>query len=108
MDVEAWLRGLGLERYGQAFRDNEIDEKVLSSELRNQNDTRIKKLVVSHRSRNSPKPRYQIHANFGIGTLGHVVNRSGAVIHGAHDHSDVVIPTKVGIYFGHRYRLSPV
>jgi hypothetical protein len=31
MDVTAWLRGLGLERYEQAFRDNEIDEKVLSS-----------------------------------------------------------------------------
>ena len=31
MDVAAWLRGLGLERYGQAFRDDEIDEKVLSS-----------------------------------------------------------------------------
>jgi SAM domain (Sterile alpha motif)/Adenylate and Guanylate cyclase catalytic domain len=30
MDVTAWLRGLGLERYDQAFRDNEIDEKVLS------------------------------------------------------------------------------
>ncbi len=29
MDVAAWLRGLGLERYEQAFRDNEIDEKVL-------------------------------------------------------------------------------
>ena len=31
MDVAVWLRGLGLERYEQAFRDNEIDEKVLSS-----------------------------------------------------------------------------
>jgi hypothetical protein len=31
MDVAAWLHGLGLERYGEAFRDNEIDEKVLSS-----------------------------------------------------------------------------
>jgi class 3 adenylate cyclase len=31
MDLAAWLRGLGLERYEQAFRDNEIDEKVLSS-----------------------------------------------------------------------------
>ena len=30
MDVTAWLRGLGLERYGQAFRDNEIDSDVLS------------------------------------------------------------------------------
>jgi len=28
MDVTAWLRGLGLGRYNQAFRDNEIDEKV--------------------------------------------------------------------------------
>jgi hypothetical protein len=27
MDVAVWLRGLGLERYHQAFRDNEIDEK---------------------------------------------------------------------------------
>src|SRR6201993_4090611 len=31
MDVAVWLRGLGLERYDQAFRDNEIDEKVLYS-----------------------------------------------------------------------------
>jgi class 3 adenylate cyclase len=31
MDVATWLRGLGLERYKQAFRDNEIDENVLSS-----------------------------------------------------------------------------
>jgi class 3 adenylate cyclase len=31
MEIRAWLRGLGLERYDQAFRDNEIDEKVLSS-----------------------------------------------------------------------------
>ncbi len=29
MDVAAWLRGLGLERYEQAFRDNEIDWEVL-------------------------------------------------------------------------------
>ncbi len=29
MDVVAWLRGLGLERYEQAFRDNEIDWEVL-------------------------------------------------------------------------------
>jgi hypothetical protein len=27
MDVEAWLRGLGLERYEAAFRENEIDER---------------------------------------------------------------------------------
>ena len=29
MDIEAWLRGLGLERYVPAFRDNEIDWEVL-------------------------------------------------------------------------------
>src|SRR3984893_7991029 len=29
MDIEAWLQGLGLERDGPAFRDNEIDWEVL-------------------------------------------------------------------------------
>ena len=29
MDVAAWLQNLGLERYIPAFRDNEIDERVL-------------------------------------------------------------------------------
>jgi class 3 adenylate cyclase/predicted ATPase len=29
LDIEAWLRELGLERYAQAFRDNEIDGGVL-------------------------------------------------------------------------------
>ena len=31
MDVGAWLRKLGLDRYEAAFRENEIDESVLSS-----------------------------------------------------------------------------
>jgi hypothetical protein len=31
MDVAAWLQDLGLERYTPAFRDNEIDERVLPS-----------------------------------------------------------------------------
>src|ERR1700681_4672528 len=31
MDVVVWLRSLGLERYEAAFRDNEIDERVLPS-----------------------------------------------------------------------------
>ena len=30
MDVAAWLRGLGLERYERAFRDNDVDAEVLS------------------------------------------------------------------------------
>jgi len=29
MDVVAWLRGLGLERYAPAFRDNDVDGEVL-------------------------------------------------------------------------------
>src|SRR5687767_6868162 len=29
MDVGAWLRGLGLGRYEQPFRDNDIDPEVL-------------------------------------------------------------------------------
>ena len=29
MDIAAWLRGLGLERYEPVFRDNEIDAAVL-------------------------------------------------------------------------------
>ena len=29
MDVAKWLRGLGLEQYAPAFRDNDIDAKVL-------------------------------------------------------------------------------
>src|SRR5215471_10654504 len=31
MDIAAWLEGLGLGQYEQAFRDNEIDERVLPS-----------------------------------------------------------------------------
>jgi hypothetical protein len=31
MDVLVWLRSLGLERYEAAFRENEIDERVLPS-----------------------------------------------------------------------------
>jgi class 3 adenylate cyclase len=30
MDVSAWLRGLGLERYAPAFRDNDIDAEILA------------------------------------------------------------------------------
>lgn len=29
MDIGDWLRGLGLERYAQAFRDNDIDPEIL-------------------------------------------------------------------------------
>jgi hypothetical protein len=29
MDVAAWLRGLGLEQYEPAFRDNRVDSEIL-------------------------------------------------------------------------------
>ena len=29
MDISAWLRGLGLEQYAPAFRDNDVDGEVL-------------------------------------------------------------------------------
>jgi hypothetical protein len=29
VDIAAWLHGLGLQQYEQAFRDNEIDAAVL-------------------------------------------------------------------------------
>jgi class 3 adenylate cyclase/predicted ATPase len=50
MDVTAWLRGLGLERYEQAFRDNEIGEKVLSS-LTAEDLTDLGVTLVGHRRR---------------------------------------------------------
>ena len=31
MDIAAWLRGLGLEQYAPAFRDNDVDAEVLPS-----------------------------------------------------------------------------
>ncbi len=50
MDVAAWLRGLGLERYAQAFRDNDIDAEVLSR-LRADDLIAIGVSSVGHRRR---------------------------------------------------------
>jgi hypothetical protein len=30
IDVANWLRGLGLERYAPAFRENDVDDAVLA------------------------------------------------------------------------------
>jgi class 3 adenylate cyclase/tetratricopeptide (TPR) repeat protein len=48
MDIEAWLQGLGLERYVQAFRDNEIDWEVLPK-LTADDLTEIGVTAVGHR-----------------------------------------------------------
>src|SRR6516164_4884639 len=50
MDVAAWLKGLGLERYAAAFRDNEIDWQVLPS-LTADDLKDIGIAVVGHRRR---------------------------------------------------------
>src|SRR5215471_1640312 len=50
MDVAAWLEGLGLERYAAAFRDNEIDWRVLPS-LSADDLKEIGVIAVGHRRR---------------------------------------------------------
>jgi class 3 adenylate cyclase len=48
MDIEAWLRGLGLEQYAPAFRDNDIDADVLPR-LTPEDLTAVGILSVGHR-----------------------------------------------------------
>jgi len=50
MDIEAWLQGLGLERYAPAFRDNEIDWEVLPK-LTSEDLREIGVAAVGHRRR---------------------------------------------------------
>src|SRR5215470_14369317 len=48
MDIEAWLQGLGLERYAPAFRDNEIGWEVLPK-LTSEDLREIGVAAVGHR-----------------------------------------------------------
>ena len=48
MDVAAWLRGLGLEQYAPAFRDDDVDGEVLS-ELTPDDLISIGVISVGHR-----------------------------------------------------------
>lgn len=48
MDIPAWLHGLGLQRYEQAFRDNDIDAAVLS-ELTNADLRELGVGLIGHR-----------------------------------------------------------
>src|SRR5215469_10606868 len=50
MDIAAWLDGLGLGQYGQAFRDNEVDERVLPS-LTAEDLKDLGVMLVGHRRR---------------------------------------------------------
>ena len=48
MDIAIWLRGLGLERYEAAFRENEIDSEALSR-LTAEDLTDLGVMLGSHR-----------------------------------------------------------
>ena len=50
LDVADWLRGLGLEQYASAFRDNAIDAEVLPS-LTAEDLRDIGVTLVGHRRR---------------------------------------------------------
>jgi hypothetical protein len=62
MDIAAWLRGLSLEQYELAFRDNEIDWEVLPK-LTSEDLREIGVVAIGHaggcsmRSRHSPASR---------------------------------------------------
>ena len=53
MDVGAWLRGLGLGQYEQAFRDNDVDADVLP-ELTADDLSELGVASVGHRASCSP------------------------------------------------------
>jgi predicted ATPase/class 3 adenylate cyclase len=48
MDVSAWLKSLGLERYEQAFRDNEVDATVLPK-LTGEDLIELGVILIGHR-----------------------------------------------------------
>ena len=50
MEIGAWLWGLGLEQYESAFRENEIDERVLPS-LTTEDLKDLGVTLVGHRRR---------------------------------------------------------
>jgi hypothetical protein len=50
MDIATWLRGLSLEQYEPAFRDNEIDWEVLPK-LTSEDLREIGVVAIGHRRR---------------------------------------------------------
>jgi class 3 adenylate cyclase len=71
MDIEAWLQGLGLERYVPAFRDNEIDWDVLPK-LTSEDLREIGVTAVGHR-------RKLLHAITALGASAPTAAVSAAV-----------------------------
>ena len=71
MDVAAWLRGLGLDRYAPAFRDNDVDDEVLpeltSDDLISLGVTSVghrRKLLAAIAALNAGKPAAAVTATF--------------------------------------------
>jgi hypothetical protein len=48
MNITAWLHSLGLERYGQAFRENEVNESALLK-LTTEDLKGLRVIAVGHR-----------------------------------------------------------
>jgi hypothetical protein len=66
MDLGGWLRGLGLEQYEAAFRENEIDDTVLpevdggrSKRLGRYHRRAASRLALTASSRSTPNSRKQ-------------------------------------------------
>ena len=84
MDVAEWLRGLGLEQYAPAFRDNDIDGEVLRR-LTGEDLRELGVASVGHRRRlldaimalgeSQPAPEVSLTSSRALGTAG---DHSGA------------------------------
>jgi SAM domain (Sterile alpha motif) len=64
MDLGDWLRGVGLESYEPAFRENEINEKVLPS-LTAEDLKDLGVVIVGHRRVLLDAIETLVHARFG-------------------------------------------
>ena len=71
MDIVVWLRSLGLGKYEAAFRENEINERVLPSLTAED----LKELVTANKRRTSPRHFLAILAAPSPGQEGQFVTR---------------------------------
>ena len=76
MDVAAWLRGLGLEQYARAFRDNDVDGEVLP-ELTSDDLISIGVTSVGHRRKLLAGPNSDAFAHARAREPGYARNLQG-------------------------------
>ena len=89
MDVAEWLRGLGLEQYAPAFRDNDIDGEVLRR-LTGEDLRELGVASVGHRRRlldaimalgeSQPAPEVSLTSSRALGTAGEAERRQLTVM----------------------------